>query len=56
MIEAGSRLIQNSDDDIIISGIAGSYTDADGMAELSYKLFNKIEMISDDARRWKLGE
>ncbi|XP_066906939.1 fatty acid synthase [Halyomorpha halys] len=54
MIEAGKNLIKNSDDDIVISGIAGNFPDADGMEELAYSLYNKIEMISDDDRRWKL--
>ncbi|CAH1394198.1 unnamed protein product, partial [Nezara viridula] len=54
MIEAGKKLIKNSDDDIVISGIAGNFPDADGMEELAYSLYNKVEMISDDDRRWKL--
>lgn len=55
MIEAGKKLIMSSDDDIVISGIAGNFPDADGMEELAYSLYNKVEMISDDERRWKLG-
>ncbi|CAH1394186.1 unnamed protein product [Nezara viridula] len=54
MIEAGKKLIKNSDDDIVISGIAGNFPDADGMEELANSLYNKAEMISDDERRWKL--
>lgn len=43
-------------EEIVISGIAGRFPDSDNMEELKNNLLNKIDLVSDDARRWKLGD
>lgn len=41
-------------DDIVISGISGRFPDADDVSEFRYNLENKIDMTSEDNRRWKI--
>lgn len=53
----GKRLIAESpEEEIVISGIAGRFPDSDDMKHFKENLFNKVDLISDDDRRWKLGE
>lgn len=55
-LRAGRRLADAAPgDEIVISGIAGFFPDCDNVADLAEKLFNKVDLISDDDRRWKLG-
>lgn len=42
-------------DEIVISGIAGRFPDSDNMEEFKTNLLNKVDLISDDDRRWRLG-
>ena len=42
--------------EIVISGIAGRFPDSDNIKHFQENLFNKVDLISDDDRRWKLGE
>lgn len=56
-LRAGRRLAQPADgEQIVISGISGFFPDSDNLKELEEKLFNKVDLISDDDRRWKLGK
>ena len=45
----------NSNDEIVISGIAGRFPDSDNVKHFQENLFNKVDLVSDDDRRWKLG-
>ena len=47
---------QDPGEEIVISGIAGRFPDSDNIRHLKANLFNKIDLISDDDRRWKLSE
>jgi len=42
-------------EEIVISGIAGRFPESDNMEILKKNLFDKIDLITDDDRRWKLG-
>ncbi|XP_077296456.1 fatty acid synthase-like [Arctopsyche grandis] len=42
-------------DEICITGIAGLFPDSDNVLELRENLFNKVDLVSDDDRRWKLS-
>uniref|UniRef100_T1H7Z0 Carrier domain-containing protein n=1 Tax=Rhodnius prolixus TaxID=13249 RepID=T1H7Z0_RHOPR len=54
-LEAGRRLATVSlEDEVVISGLAGVYPDSDNVTDFANKLFNKVDLISDDDRRWKL--
>jgi fatty acid synthase len=43
-------------DDIVLSGIAGCFPESQNVYQFKDNLFNKVDMITDDDRRWKLGE
>ncbi|KAK0096040.1 hypothetical protein PV326_006670, partial [Microctonus aethiopoides] len=41
-------------EEIVISGIAGRFPDSDNIRHLQENLLNKVDLITDDDRRWKL--
>lgn len=41
------------ENEIVISGVSGRFPNSDNMDEFSYNLFNKIDMVDDDERRWR---
>lgn len=43
-------------EEIVISGISGRFPDSDNVEELKKNLLNKVDLISDDNRRWRLGD
>jgi len=43
-------------EEIVISGIAGRFPESKNVEELKNNLLNKVDMITDDDRRWKLGD
>jgi len=45
-----------SGDDIVISGIAGYFPESENVYKFRDNLFNKVDMVTEDDRRWKLGE
>jgi len=42
-------------EEIVISGIAGRFLESKNVEELKNNLLNKVDMVTDDDRRWKLG-
>ncbi|XP_075147103.1 fatty acid synthase 3 [Haematobia irritans] len=44
---------ESADDDIVISGMAGKFPNCHNIAEYEQNLYNKIDMIDDDERRWR---
>ncbi|XP_043067726.1 fatty acid synthase isoform X1 [Drosophila bipectinata] len=40
-------------DDIVISGMAGKFPNCSNITEYEFKLYNKIDMVDDDERRWR---
>ena len=42
-------------EDIVISGIAGRFPEADSMDEFAAKLFAGEDMVTCDDRRWPTG-
>ncbi|XP_024868399.1 uncharacterized protein LOC112452432 [Temnothorax curvispinosus] len=45
----------DSDEEIVISGIAGRFPDSDNMNQLRENLFNKKDLVRADHGRWKTG-
>ncbi|XP_046608840.1 fatty acid synthase-like [Neodiprion virginianus] len=41
-------------DEVVISGIAGRFPESHNVAHFRENLFNKVDLITDDDRRWKL--
>ncbi|XP_067206011.1 fatty acid synthase-like [Linepithema humile] len=44
-----------SEDDIVISGIAGRFPKSDNIRQLQENLFNKVDLGTDEERRWNHG-
>lgn len=40
-------------DDIVISGMSGKFPNSKNVSEYEYNLYNKVDMIDDDERRWR---
>uniref|UniRef100_A0A8D8UL46 Fatty acid synthase n=1 Tax=Cacopsylla melanoneura TaxID=428564 RepID=A0A8D8UL46_9HEMI len=54
-LKAGRRLaMADPGDEICITGIAGVFPDSHDVRDFGEKLNNKVDLISDDDRRWKL--
>ncbi|GBN76779.1 Fatty acid synthase [Araneus ventricosus] len=41
--------------EIVISGISGQFPESDNIAEFSQNLFNKVDLLTEDHRRWEPG-
>lgn len=56
-LEAG-RMLANPPpgEEVVITGISGAFPDSDTVTEFADKLYNKVDLISGDGRRWTLGE
>lgn len=51
-----SQKSMDTGEDIVISGISGRFPESNNMRHLQENLFNKIDLITSDDRRWKLGK
>lgn len=40
-------------DELVISGISGRFPNADSVAEFRDNLFNKVDMVDDEEKRWR---
>lgn len=43
------------EEEIVISGVAGRFPDSNNMKHFQENLMNKVDLVTDDDRRWKLG-
>jgi len=43
-------------DSVVISGISGRFPDSENVDEFAHNLFNKVDMITADDRRWPTGK
>ena len=43
-------------DDIVITGVAGCFPESENVYQFQDNLFNKVDMVTGDDRRWKIGE
>lgn len=43
-------------EEIVISGIAGRFPESDNVEILKKNLFDKVDLVTDDDRRWKIGD
>lgn len=43
-------------EEIVISGIAGRFPESKNVEEFKNNLLNKVDLVTDDDRRWKLGD
>jgi len=55
-IQAGMRLAHPPPgEEVVISGMAGNFPDSSNVYHLHDNLMNKVDMVTGDDRRWKLG-
>jgi hypothetical protein len=55
-IQAGMRLAHPPPgEEVVISGVSGCFPDSSNVYHLRDNLMNKVDMVSGDHRRWKLG-
>lgn len=43
-------------DEVVISGIAGKFPESDNIRQLQNNLFNKVDLGTEDNRRWRQGD
>ncbi len=42
----------NESEDIVISGMSGRFPESDTIDEFAQNLYNNVDMITEDDRRW----
>ncbi len=42
-------------EDVVISGVGGRFPESDTVDEFAQNLYNKVDMIVEDDRRWPTG-
>lgn len=42
--------------EIVITGVSGRFPESDNIAEFSENLFNKVDLLTEDDRRWEPGK
>lgn len=52
-MRSASAIMENKDNDIVVSGISGRFPNSDNLKEFGYNLYNKVDMTTDDDSRWK---
>jgi fatty acid synthase len=52
-VDISSILKRN--EDIVISGMGGRFPESDSVDQFAQNLYNKVDMIVDDDRRWPTG-
>jgi hypothetical protein len=52
----GISTIVKEGEEIVISGIGGRFPESDTVDEFANNLYNKVDMIVDDDRRWPTGQ
>jgi len=46
----------DSDEEIVISGIAGRFPNSDNINQLRENLFNKVDLVNANHGRWTIGD
>lgn len=49
-----TQKLMDESEEIVISGIAGRFPDSDNVKHLQENLFNKVDLVTDDNRRWDI--
>ncbi|CAF1496164.1 unnamed protein product, partial [Rotaria sordida] len=49
-------LYSNENNDFVITGVSGRFPEANSIDEFAYNLFNGIDMVTADDRRWPQGQ
>jgi len=54
--EIDIKLILKEGEEIVISGMSGRFPESDSTDEFADNLYNKVDMITEDDRRWPTGK
>jgi len=54
--KAEIELLLKKGEEIVISGMSGRFPESDSTDEFANNLYNKVDMITDDNRRWPNGD
>jgi hypothetical protein len=55
-IKFDTSTIVKEGEEVVISGIGGRFPESDTVDEFARNLYNKVDMIVDDDRRWPTGQ
>jgi Beta-ketoacyl synthase, N-terminal domain len=47
---------EENPEDVVIAGMAGRFPESDNIYQFRDNLYNKVDMITQDSRRWDIGE
>ncbi len=50
------ELLVKEGEEVVISGMSGRFPESDNTDEFAKNLYNKVDMITEDDRRWPTGE
>ena len=50
-----NKIIEVMSEDIVITGISGRFPESDSIDEFANNLYNRVDMITEDNRRWPTG-
>jgi hypothetical protein len=53
--KADIEFILKEGEEIVISGMSGRFPESNSTDEFANNLYNKLDMITDDSRRWPNG-
>jgi acyl transferase domain-containing protein len=56
MKENNIELLLKQEEEVVISGMSGRFPESDSTDEFAKNLYNKVDMITEDDRRWPTGE
>jgi acyl transferase domain-containing protein len=56
MKEKNIEILAKEREEVVISGMSGRFPESDSTDEFTKNLYNKVDMIPEDDRRWPTGE
>jgi acyl transferase domain-containing protein len=56
MKQKNIELLVKEGEEVVISGMSGRFPESDSTDEFANNLYNKVDMITEDDRRWPTGE
>jgi fatty acid synthase len=56
MKEKNIELLLKQGEEVVISGMSGRFPESENTDEFAKNLYNKVDMITEDDRRWPTGE
>jgi fatty acid synthase len=56
MKEKNIELLLKQGEEVVVSGMSGRFPESDSTDEFAKNLYNKVDMITADDRRWPSGE